>query len=71
MTQGAATHANGLAAVGEDFAACLDLLARIHDREADAGFLFHAPDNVIAEFPQFPAVDEYDDLLELITAELA
>lgn len=38
---------------------------------ADAGFLFHAPENVIAEFPQFPAVDEYDDLLELITAELA
>lgn len=37
---------------------------------ADAGFLFHAPANVIAEFPQFPAVDEYDDLLALITAEL-
>ena len=37
---------------------------------ADAGFLFHAPDNVIAEFPHFPAVDEYDDLLDLITAEL-
>ncbi|WP_436794164.1 bifunctional phosphoserine phosphatase/homoserine phosphotransferase ThrH [Actinospongicola halichondriae] len=38
--------------------------------EADAGFLFHAPDNVIAEFPQFPALDEYDDLLAAITAEL-
>jgi phosphoserine/homoserine phosphotransferase len=37
---------------------------------ADAGFLFHAPANVIAEFPQFPAVDEYDDLLERITAAL-
>ena len=37
---------------------------------ADAGFLFHAPANVIAEFPQFPAVDEYDDLLDRITAEL-
>jgi phosphoserine / homoserine phosphotransferase len=34
--------------------------------EADAGFLFHAPDNVIAQFPQFEAVDEYDDLLALI-----
>ena len=33
---------------------------------ADHGFLFHAPANVIAEFPQFPAVDEYDDLLRLI-----
>ena len=30
--------------------------------EADAGILFHAPDNVIREFPQFPAVDTYDDL---------
>lgn len=29
---------------------------------ADAGFLFHAPDNVIAEFPQFPAVHTYDEL---------
>lgn len=38
--------------------------------EADAGFLFHAPANVIAEFPQFPAVNEYDDLLTLITDQL-
>jgi phosphoserine/homoserine phosphotransferase len=30
--------------------------------EADAGFLFHAPENVIAEFPQFPAVHDYDSL---------
>lgn len=30
--------------------------------EADAGILFHAPDNVKAEFPQFPAVDTYDAL---------
>ena len=37
---------------------------------AHSGFLFHAPPNVIAEFPQFPAVDEYDELLRLITAEL-
>ena len=34
---------------------------------ADAGFLFHAPDNVIAEFPQFPAIDTYDDLLDALT----
>jgi phosphoserine/homoserine phosphotransferase len=33
---------------------------------ADHGFLFHAPPNVIDEFPQFPAVDEFDDLLRLI-----
>ena len=30
--------------------------------EADAGILFHAPDNVINEFPQFPAVQTFDDL---------
>jgi phosphoserine/homoserine phosphotransferase len=30
--------------------------------EADAGILFHAPQNVIDEFPQFPAVQTYDDL---------
>lgn len=34
--------------------------------EADIGFLFHAPANVKAEFPQFQAVDEYDDLKRLI-----
>jgi phosphoserine/homoserine phosphotransferase len=34
--------------------------------EADAGFLFHAPSNVIAQFPQFQAVDDFDDLLQLI-----
>jgi len=38
---------------------------------ADAGFLFRAPDNVIAEFPQFPSCTQYDELLELISAELA
>jgi phosphoserine/homoserine phosphotransferase len=37
---------------------------------ADAGFLFHAPDNVIAEFPQLPAIDTFGDLLDRITAEL-
>jgi phosphoserine / homoserine phosphotransferase len=30
--------------------------------EADAGILFHAPENVINEFPQFPAVQTFDDL---------
>ncbi|MFZ8997801.1 MAG: bifunctional phosphoserine phosphatase/homoserine phosphotransferase ThrH [Ilumatobacteraceae bacterium] len=37
---------------------------------ADAGFLFRAPDNVIAEFPRFPSVVEYDDLLERISDSL-
>ena len=31
--------------------------------EADRGFLFRSPPNVIAEFPQFDAFTEYDDLL--------
>jgi phosphoserine/homoserine phosphotransferase len=30
--------------------------------EADVGILFMAPDNVVEEFPQFPAVFTYDDL---------
>ena len=30
--------------------------------EADAGILFHAPDNVIEQFPQFPAVHTFADL---------
>jgi len=30
--------------------------------EADQGILFMAPDNVVAEFPQFPAVFSYADL---------
>lgn len=30
--------------------------------EAEVGILFHAPDNVIAEFPQFEAVHTYDNL---------
>ena len=30
--------------------------------EAEAGILFKAPQNVIAEFPQFPSVHTYDDL---------
>ena len=30
--------------------------------EAHAGILFHAPDKVIREFPQFPAVHTFDAL---------
>jgi len=30
--------------------------------EAEAGILFKAPPNVIAEFPQFPAVHSYEEL---------
>ena len=38
--------------------------------EADTGFLFRAPDNVRAEFPQFKSAMEYDDLMALIRGEL-
>ena len=34
--------------------------------EADAGFLFRAPDNVIAEFPQFRTTDDYSELRRFI-----
>jgi phosphoserine/homoserine phosphotransferase len=37
---------------------------------ADAGFLFRAPHNVVAEFPQFPAFETYADLGEAITNAL-
>lgn len=35
-------------------------------KEADVGLLFRAPENVRREFPQFPAVETYSDLLRLI-----
>jgi phosphoserine / homoserine phosphotransferase len=38
--------------------------------EANVGFLFHAPDNIKKQFPQFPAVEQYSDLMRLIKAEL-
>lgn len=38
--------------------------------EADAGFLFHSPKNVQAEFPQLRALDTFDDLLDHVTAAL-
>jgi len=37
---------------------------------AHAGYLFHAPPNVIAEFPQFPALDTYGELLAAIDPHL-
>ncbi len=37
---------------------------------ADAGFLFHAPDNVINEFPQFRAINDFETLLRAISESL-
>ena len=39
--------------------------------EADAGFLFNAPDNVIQEFPQFPVTYDYDELKAKLIAASA
>ena len=36
--------------------------------EADVGFLFHAPQNVIDEFPQFQAFQEFEDLKKAFLA---
>jgi phosphoserine / homoserine phosphotransferase len=38
--------------------------------QANHGILFHAPENVVRQFPQFPAVDDYDTLLKLILARM-
>ena len=29
-------------------------------KEADVGILFHAPENIIKEFPQFESVQDFD-----------
>lgn len=38
--------------------------------EADKGFLFKSPANIQEQFPQFPAYEEYEDLLTAIRNEL-
>ena len=37
---------------------------------ADAGFWFHAPNSIAAQFPQFPTTKNYDDLFAAITGAL-
>ncbi|HUR47060.1 MAG TPA: bifunctional phosphoserine phosphatase/homoserine phosphotransferase ThrH [Candidatus Saccharimonadales bacterium] len=39
--------------------------------EANVGFLFHAPDNIKKQFPQFKALESYTDLLNSIQAAMA
>ena len=36
-----------------------------------AGFLFRSTDKIKADFPDLPAFEEYDDLLEAIKKELS
>lgn len=38
---------------------------------ADAGIWFRSPAAIVAQFPQFPATDTYDQLLERITAAMS
>jgi phosphoserine / homoserine phosphotransferase len=38
--------------------------------QADAGFFFHAPEAIRAQFPQFPAFDDYADLMAAIRQTL-
>src|SRR3954468_4254947 len=40
-------------------------------KEANLGVLFRAPDNVKQQFPQFQAVTEYSELLEIIKRNIA
>jgi phosphoserine/homoserine phosphotransferase len=44
-------------------------IAMLH--EANDGFLYHAPDNVKQEFPQFKAVDSYAELMMLIKGAMS
>jgi phosphoserine/homoserine phosphotransferase len=39
-------------------------------KEADKGFLFRPPQNVIDEFPQFPVTTEYEELKDLFNKAL-
>jgi phosphoserine/homoserine phosphotransferase len=38
--------------------------------QANHGFLFHAPENVVRQFPQFPAVNDYEELRRLMLARI-
>jgi phosphoserine/homoserine phosphotransferase len=38
--------------------------------EADVGILFHAPESIRKQFPQFPALESYSELLENIRRAL-
>ena len=38
--------------------------------QANHGILFHAPENVIRQFPQFPAVHDYEELRQPILARM-
>jgi phosphoserine/homoserine phosphotransferase len=39
--------------------------------EAHAGFLFHAPEHIKNQFPQFPPFEEYNELLQAILERIS
>ena len=39
-------------------------------KQADHGFLFHAPDNIVKQFPQFPAFNDYAALTTAMMAKV-
>ena len=38
--------------------------------QANHGILFHAPDNIVQQFPQFPSVHAYEELMQLNVARM-
>ena len=65
------TTVKGLQSIGYDTIAAGDSFNDLGMIEASkAGFLFKSTDKIKAEYPQYPAFEEYDDLLSAIKAAL-
>ncbi len=65
------TTVKGLQAIGFDTIASGDSFNDLGMLEASkAGFLFRAPDQIKEEHPEFPAFEEFDDLLAAIKEAL-
>lgn len=65
------TTVKGLQSIGYDTIAAGDSFNDLGMIEASkAGFLFKSTDKIKAEYPQYPAFEEYDDLLSAIKAVL-
>ena len=65
------TTARGLQSIGFDTIAAGDSYNDLEMIEASkAGFLFRTTDKIKADYPQYPAVEEYDEFLAAIKAAL-
>ena len=65
------TTVKGLQAIGFDTIASGDSFNDLGMIEASkAGFLFRTTDQIKADYPQYPAFEEYDELYEAIVAAL-